>query len=119
MKQLLIKLLWIIKKFVDKLYYSQYTADNEALIRQMFPWVNTMTTQDYSVINNFLISTSPADLSRLVQVITTFYWLEVNREILKNNLQWVIKYQWLIELCDSLTDFQRIYLAERAKELNT
>ena len=119
MKELLFKVLKIIKKYVDKLYYSQYTWDTETLIRQMFPWVSTLTTQDYSVINNFLLNTTPAELSKLTNVITTFYWLEVNREILKNNLQWIVKYQWLIELSNSLTDFQRIYLAERANELNT
>lgn len=118
MEKMLIKVIRFVKIRIDKLYYSLYTPTNETLIREMFPWVNTLTQQDYSTINNFLLNTSPSTLADLIKVITTFYWLEVNREILKWNLQWVTKYQWLIELCDSLTDFQRMYLAQKAEEDN-
>lgn len=120
MKNIIFNILTFIKKCVDKAYYSMYTLDTETLIRKMFPWVETITQQDYSVINNFLLTTSPADLQRIVNVITTFYWIEVNREIWKHNIQWITKYEWLIELCNSLTDFQRIYLAEKsAEQFNT
>lgn len=119
MKKIYLYLLSIIKNNVDKLYYSQYTRDNGTLIRKMFPWVKTLTQQDYSVIENFLINTSPVQLENIVKVITTFYWMEANRHILANNIQWINKLQWLIELCESLTDFQRLYLAEKANDLNS
>ena len=119
MKNIFIKFIEFLKNKIDKLYYSLYTHNDETLIRKMFPWVNTLTQQDYSTINNFLINISPTMLDDLTKVITTFYWIEVNREILKWNLQWVVKYQWLIELCNSLIDFQRMYLAQKAEENNS
>ena len=112
MNDLFFKIISIIKKWVDKLYYSRYTLKRETLIREMFPWVNTLTLDDYSVINNFLVTITPSDLSKLIKVITTFYWLEVNRCVTSGNIQWIIKFQWLIDLCDSLADAQVILLRE-------
>lgn len=114
MKKLLLKCLLITKKLIDKLYYSYYTADKEALIREMFPWINYIW--DYSHIDLFLKTTSYDSLDSIVKVITTFYWGEVWRLTIENKFQQIERYQGLLEFCVSIRDYQQYLLLEQNKK---
>lgn len=113
MKEFCFTMLTFVKKFIDKLYYSKYTRSRETLIREVFPWINYIW--DYSTVELFLKSSNPTAVSDLIKVITTFYWWEVNRLTIQNDFQWIVRYQGLLDFCQSLRDYQEYILEENKK----
>ena len=104
MNKYILKIISIAKKYIDKAYYSYYTLDKEALIREAFPWINYVG--DYTNITLFMKTNSLDTLETISQVITTYYWWEVNRLIKEDNFQQIERYQWLLDFCQSMKDYK-------------
>lgn len=101
-----------LKEKIDKLYYSKYTLGQRGtLIRTMFPWITKVW--EYSRLEEYLITTSPTELNRVIWFITSFYWWEVSRLTANSKFEEIKRYQGLIDLCQSLKDY-----SEEAYNLN-
>lgn len=108
MKKLIIT--WLKKK-LDKLYYSEYTLSRETLIREMFPWVNAIW--DYKKINEYIASHSLDEVTKVIEILYSFYWWEVH--LLVNS--WKeddVKYlKWILSFALMLERFKDQYLIEQ------
>lgn len=105
------KIIKWLKVKVDKIYYSVYTTDEWTLIREMFPWINSIW--EYKHINTFLRNNRPSDISLLMNVITAYYWWEVKRLTEEGNFQTIERYQWLLDFIQDIRDYQA-YLVEQS-----
>lgn len=99
-----------IKKYVDKIYYSEYTLSRETLIREMFPWINNIW--EYKKINDFLLTHDISELNDIIWIIYSFYWGQVSILVHNNKESEVIHYKWLLELVFNLERFRDVYISE-------
>lgn len=107
------RIIKFIKKYIDKIYYLHYTRDRETLVREMFPWINYIW--EYRFIDLYLKNSTPESLDSIIKVIFTFYRWEVNRLTLEWKFQWIERYQWLLDFCQSLKDYQQYVFEEKTK----
>lgn len=105
------KILTYIKKFIDKLYYSEYNYNKDTLIREMFPWI--VNIWEYKKIDLFLKNNSTSDILDLIEVIWAFYWWEVYRCTKEWKFQEIEKLQWLIDFAQSIKDYQEYIILNK------
>lgn len=98
------KILSIVKKYVDFLYYKKYHQYNqETLVRTLFPWI--INVDSYWRLNTFLLTQSPSQLDQLVNAILSYYWAEVGILHSKNNYEAVVQLKWLYDFAMNLKSY--------------
>ena len=110
MNKILLKVITILKKNLDKIYYSQYTPSRETLIREMFPWIEKIW--EYNYIDIYIRNHNITDIEELIKVIYSFYWWEVNKYILLWEIENINKLQWLLDFIYSIKSFQEEVLSK-------
>ena len=108
MKKYTFILLRILKKIIDKAYYNQYTYNRETLVREMFPWIYNIW--ELKEIDSFVRNWSVTQTNELVKAIWAFYWGQVSRLTSAWKYAEIEKYQWLLDFCQAIRDYQEYIL---------
>lgn len=117
MNKFLLKVITILKKNLDKLYYSQYTLQRETLIREMFPWIQQIW--EYKHIDIYIRNHNITEIDDLIKTIYSFYRWEVNRFILEWKIENINNLQWLLDFIYSIRSFQEEILRQNNLSDNT
>lgn len=110
MKKLYKIILSLLKKSIDKLYYSEYTFRRETLIREMFPWINAIW--DYKKINEYIATHSQNEVTHIIEILYSFYWWEVNLLVHQWKEDEVKNLKWILTFALTLERFRDQYLNE-------
>jgi hypothetical protein len=113
MKLYIFNLLKIVKKIIDKAYYNQYTYNRETLVREMFPWI--VSIWEYKEIDSFLRHWNITQTNDIVRAIWAFYWGKVKELTSAWKYVEIEKYQWLLDFCQSIRDYQEYILTIEKK----
>ena len=105
------KLIFIIKKKIDKLYYSKYNLSVETLAREMFPWLTAIW--EYKKINEYIASHSFEEVQKIIEILYSFYWGEVNLLVHTWKVDDVKNLRWLLDFALALERFRDQYLSEK------
>lgn len=111
MRTLIRLVLKLIKKQVDKQYYSLYNPWREALIREMFPWV--INVWEYKEAEMLFQNISLQQVAYLNKTIGAFYWGEVNRYTLEGKFDRIERLQGLIDFGIFLKDYEEYALSQQ------
>jgi len=114
-KFLLILVKWLKLK-LDKIYYSEYTLSRETLIREMFPWLNAIW--EYKKLSEYIASHSHEEISKLIEILYSFYWWEANLLVHSNKEDDVKYLKWILEFALALERFREAYLIEKNNSEN-
>lgn len=109
-KRILLTIISILKKYIDKLYYNYYTYNRETLIREMFPWITKVW--EYEKLNEYIVSHSLQEITMIASMLTSYYWWEANSLILKNREEDIKYLKWILDLALTLERFKEANLTE-------
>lgn len=104
----------LIKKYIDKIYYTKYSTDREILVREIFPWAYNVW--EYKALTSFLKSQDQTSITLLIKVIWDFYWWEVSRLSLEWKFSSIERNQGLLDFAQSLKDYNSMLLRESTEE---